>query len=243
MKKCLNNRERFNLFIIGILFLVSISPSVYYLAYGYIPDFWLKESGLYETVGAVACFIAGLLNLGSFRLLLKQERNLNSLWFLLIALTCLFIAGEEISWGQHFFDYEVSGSIASTNFQKEFNFHNSTLIQSSNNSLSSVFYRLLVLYFILAPMFLVAFPTLKCWARQMMVPTPSMLVAIIMLLAKFGDIANYKIIYGSYFQSDNLHIGEGGESIFEICLLIFSFEFFFYIKNKTHQHNKASTIV
>jgi hypothetical protein len=243
MKKCLNNREWFNLFIIGFLSLVSIFPSVYYLAYGYIPDFWLRESGLYETVGAAACFIAGLLNIGSFRLLLKQERNLNSLWFLLLAVTCLFIAGEEISWGQHFFDFEVPSSIASTNFQKEFNLHNSTFIQSSNNSLSSVFFKLLMLYFIILPMLLVAFPTLECWARRMMIPIPSMLVAIIGLLAKTGSSFNYKIVYGSSFQSDNLHLGEGLESIFELCLLIFSFELFFYVKNKTHQYYNASTSV
>lgn len=233
MKKCLSNREWAGLFLIGTLSFVSILPSLYYLTYGYIPDFWLSESGLYETIGAAACFIAGLLNLGSFRVLFSKGWSLGSFWLLLLSLACFFIAGEEISWGQHFFDYDVPASITSSNFQGELNLHNSRFIQSSNNSLSSIFFRLLMLYFIVLPMFLVAFPTLEKWAKKIQAPVPSMLIAIIALLAKAGDFVNHKIVYGSAFKSDNLHLGEALESIFEVCLLILAFEIFFYLKNSS----------
>jgi hypothetical protein len=105
------------------------------------------------------------------------------------------------------------------------------LIQSSNNSLSSVIFKLLMLYFIMLPMLLVVFPTLEQIVRQFMIPAPSMLIAIIALFAKAGDIVNHNIIYGSSFKSDSLHLGEALESIFELCLLILAFETFYYLKN------------
>jgi hypothetical protein len=231
MKNLLSNREWLSLSLIVTLALASILPSVHYLTYGFVPDYWLIESGLYETIGATACLIAGTFNLVNFQKSLSQKRSLGAFWLLLLSVTCLFIAGEEVSWGQHFLNYEVPSSITSTNFQREFNLHNSMLIQSSNNSLSSVFFKLLMLYFIVFPMLLVVFPTLKKVVRQVMIPMPSMLIAIIALLAKSGDIVNHKIIYGSSFKSDSLHLGEALESIFELCLLILALESFYYIKN------------
>jgi hypothetical protein len=224
MKMYLSNYEWLSLFLIGLTSLISITPGIYHLVYGHIPGFWLAEGGLYETMGATACFFAGLIFMGTFRVLSNQGRRLGSLWMLLFGIGCLFIAGEEVSWGQHYFNFDVADSIADTNFQKEFNLHNSMLIQSSNNSLSSIFFKLLMFYFILLPMFLVVFPTLRKLAQRVKIPLPSMLIAIIALLAKVADIANHKVVYGSSFREDSLHLGEGVESIFELCLLILAIE-------------------
>jgi hypothetical protein len=232
MKRQLSNREWLSLFLIGLSSLVSILPGAYYFVYGYIPGFWLGEGGLYETTGATACFIAGLLNLASFRELSNQKQYLGGFWMLLLAVGCIFIAGEEISWGQNIFDFYVPESITATNFQKEFNLHNSMLIQSSNNSLSSIFSKLLMLYFIVLPMFLVVFPTIEKWIKRLMIPIPSMLIAIIALLAKVADVANHKIVYGSSFKEDKLHFGEGVESLFELCLLILAIECFYSARRK-----------
>ena len=234
MEKYLSH-ELCGLLIIGCLALVSISPSIHFFIYGYVPDFRLRESGLYETIGAGACLVAAMLNLRSFVLLVRCRSYSNSLWFVSLAIICLFISGEEVSWGQHFFNFKLSDGVAATNFQKEFNLHNSALIQSSNNQLSSVFFKLLMLYFIFLPMFLVAFPSLDRWVRRIMMPVPSMRIAIVALIAKSGDFVNYKVIYGVSFESDHLHLGEGVESIFEICFLILSFELFFYIRNKVRE--------
>ena len=40
-------------------------------------------------------------------------------------LAALYFAGEEASWGQHFFGFQTPQSVAEGNFQKEFNLHNS----------------------------------------------------------------------------------------------------------------------
>jgi len=240
MEKLLSNREWLNLSLIVTLSMTSILPSVHHLIYGFVPDLWLIESGLYETVGATACFIAGALNLASVKESLSQKRFLGAFWLTGLSVVCFFIAGEEVSWGQHFFNYEVPGNITATNFQGEFNLHNSMLIQSSNNSLSSIFFKLLMLYFIVLPMFVVAFPALKKTVRKVKIPVPSMLIAIVALFAKAGDIVNHKIIYGSSFTSDSLHLGEALESIFELCLLILAFEsFYLYKKHTTNLDNRA----
>jgi hypothetical protein len=198
--------------------------------YGYIPDFWLFESGVYETAGAAACFIAGLLSIVSLKMALSKKRSLLAFWLFLLAVVCLFIAGEEVSWGQHLLNFEPPVSITSNNFQSEFNLHNSKLIQSGNNELSSVFFKLLMLYFIVLPMLLVVFPTIEKWVRHMMIPVPSMLIATIVLFAKAGDIVNHQIVYGASVKQDNLRLGETVESITELCLLILVFEIFYQLK-------------
>jgi hypothetical protein len=45
---------------------------------------------------------------------------------LLGGLAALYFAGEETSWGQHYFGFETPQAIAERNFQKEFNLHNSS---------------------------------------------------------------------------------------------------------------------
>jgi len=233
MKKLSNYREALNLFIIGFLGLTSILPGIYYTIYNHIPNFLLDENGIYETIGAVACFTAGLVFFYSFKLSTQKKLYLYSLWMLLFAIGCLFIAGEEISWGQHLLNYNVPDYIIINNFQQEFNLHNSMLIQSSNNSLSSIFFKLLIFYFILFPMLLEILPTIKQWSKKIFIPIPSMLIAIIALTAKFADIINHKIIYGTSFTRDTLSLGEGLESTFELCLLILAIECLFFAR-KNH---------
>jgi hypothetical protein len=82
-------------------------------------------------------------------------------------------------------------------------------------------------------MLLEVLPTIKQWSRKIFVPIPSMLIAIIALTAKFADIINHKIIYGTSFTRDTLSLGEGLESTFELCLLILAVECLFFAR-KNH---------
>ncbi len=43
---------------------------------------------------------------------------------LICTLACIYFAGEEISWGQHFFGWETGETLAEINKQKETNIHN-----------------------------------------------------------------------------------------------------------------------
>ncbi|WP_025896830.1 hypothetical protein [Sneathiella glossodoripedis] len=45
-------------------------------------------------------------------------------WYMLLGLACLYFAGEEASWGQHWFGWETPESMKKLNDQGETNFHN-----------------------------------------------------------------------------------------------------------------------
>lgn len=47
-------------------------------------------------------------------------------WVLMWTLACVYFAGEEVSWGQHLFDWETPESYKAINRQQEMNLHNTT---------------------------------------------------------------------------------------------------------------------
>jgi len=47
-----------------------------------------------------------------------------SWWILLVILGCIYFAGEEVSWGQHFFGWQTPEELAAINDQRETNLHN-----------------------------------------------------------------------------------------------------------------------
>jgi hypothetical protein len=77
---------------------------------------WLQFTGF--AVGAVAGAIA------AFKL--RPDHRFASVAFTLFALGCLFIAGEEIAWGQRILGLETPDALASINHQNEITLHNIT---------------------------------------------------------------------------------------------------------------------
>jgi hypothetical protein len=47
-------------------------------------------------------------------------------WVLIAALACFYVAGEEVSWGQHFLNWDTPAYWQAVNDQHETNFHNTT---------------------------------------------------------------------------------------------------------------------
>lgn len=86
---------------------------------------WMyDENGPFEIVEFVICsagFLTGL------RLLCRRETRKNPWFFAWIALATLcflYVAGEEVSWGQHFFHWQTPAEWAEINDQDETNLHN-----------------------------------------------------------------------------------------------------------------------
>jgi hypothetical protein len=83
------------------------------------------ENGLLQDV-TVLCYGASAVFF--FRLVLRalppHEPVLRRWWFLILALGCLVVAGEEINWGQSLIPYETPDFLARTNIQHEVNLHN-----------------------------------------------------------------------------------------------------------------------
>lgn len=93
---------------------------------GPMHDRLLTENGPVETLQfllLVAAFaVAGL----TLRDLKFQKPVYLSLWVLAAALGCFYVGGEEVSWGQHFLNWDTPSYWAAINDQEETNLHNTS---------------------------------------------------------------------------------------------------------------------
>ena len=111
-----------------IIYLLFIYGFVYILPYGRdligISWFdWLRsEDGPLEWIQFIEYAISSILALLIF-IRTKKKKNINSIFWLLIAFLSFVIAGEEISWGERITGIGIS-SISDINVQGETNFHN-----------------------------------------------------------------------------------------------------------------------
>ena len=70
-----------------------------------------------------------------------------TVFFALFAAACFLFAGEELSWGQHFFGWETPASWAAHNLQEETNLHNSFIwFTSTVPDVSEIIAIVMVLY-------------------------------------------------------------------------------------------------
>jgi hypothetical protein len=80
-----------------------------------------REYGLIENATAFFLFLAIIF----FILCLKKSQSLGEkMWLLILIVGSVYFLGEEISWGYHFFHYDVGEKWSSVNEQKEPNLHN-----------------------------------------------------------------------------------------------------------------------
>ena len=111
-----------------IYFLIFIYFFVYILPYGkfFIGISWFdwfrSEDGPLEWIQFIEYALSSLLSLIVF-FKQKKKKEINAIIWLLIALICFLIAGEEISWGERITGVGIN-SISSLNVQGETNFHN-----------------------------------------------------------------------------------------------------------------------
>ena len=80
-----------------------------------------REYGLIENVTNIMLFVAIIF----FLLCLKKAQSLwEKMWLLILAVGTFYFLGEEMSWGYHFFHYDVGEKWIGMNEQKEPNLHN-----------------------------------------------------------------------------------------------------------------------
>lgn len=95
--------------------LIATDVVAWHRGYQYVED------GVLETFTAVAAVVAAALLVGSYR---RSTGRAPRTARLSLALLCLFLGGEEISWGQRIFSWPTPAAFASVNFQGETNVHN-----------------------------------------------------------------------------------------------------------------------
>lgn len=112
-----------------LIYLIVLYGIIYFLPFG-IFDFWRKgEDGLAEWLQFFAYLGAGLSALLCFSLSVKRRPRVQSLFWLLMMIFCLYVAGEEISWGERLtgFGFDL---LREGNAQGESNLHNLEGIQN-----------------------------------------------------------------------------------------------------------------
>lgn len=93
----------------------------------------LVEDGPFENLGAVAFLSAGILFLVAYRNSKHQPAGrTKNIFFLLLGCLFIFIAGEEISWGQRLIGFPIGDFFTSENIQQESNLHNLKLFNSTD---------------------------------------------------------------------------------------------------------------
>ncbi len=212
-----DRKELIDGILVILLVGLAVLPAALFVLTGYKSKDLLDEDGLYEGLAAIACGLTALFLVYKAFSLGRSDKLL-LFWTLSLALSLLFIGGEEISWGQRLIGFETPQIIRENNFQEEFNLHNSTLIQSSNNALSVMLTQLLVAYLLIFPLVVHAFPTVRSITDYIRIPVPPLAVALVAITAKLISTQTYRLIYGTTETADVLSLGEAFETVLELCL-------------------------
>ena len=91
---------------------------------GFYSEYIESEQGLIELATAFLAFAASWLALRSAKAARARLPSSQWVWFLLVALGCFYIGGEEISWGQQLLHWQTPEAIEALNRQNETNLHN-----------------------------------------------------------------------------------------------------------------------
>jgi len=120
--------------IIAILTVFSLP--VFYDLHPYI---W-GENKLVESLQFPVFLFAGFLGLTlAWRTWLQMEKGWITAFYIIFGLGMVFIAGEEIAWGQQFLGFRTPDFIQSFNVQNEFTLHNVGAIQDHTDFLNLFF--------------------------------------------------------------------------------------------------------
>jgi hypothetical protein len=103
------------------------------------PYLW-GEGKIVETVQFLLLLVAGFLSLRTAWLAaVFYEPRTTRLFYLLFGLGMLFIAGEEIAWGQQFLDFRTPAFLQGVNAQNEFTLHNFGPLQARSDLLNLLY--------------------------------------------------------------------------------------------------------
>jgi len=143
--------KRFSIISWIFLYMVSfftIIVTFYFKDYEYLLKVMTKENGFFESLSVLFLFTIFILGLN---FILKNNKVDKIIKILVFLFSCLvFVAAmEEISWGQHIFNFQTNDFFKLHNYQKETNLHN--LIDG--NIFSSIIYSSVYTLFVFIPLF------------------------------------------------------------------------------------------
>lgn len=145
-------------------------------------DWLIQEDGLVETIGTAGFFLTGLGFLGAWWRHKRPFFWLKQFSYLGLAALFIFVAGEEISWGQRIFGFATPDELREINTQDEFNFHNLEVIQDNSLLNTDRLFTIFALGFmVLLPLTAVLHLPTGTWLNRL-TPVPPWLLGLPFLL-------------------------------------------------------------
>jgi hypothetical protein len=185
--------------VFGMAVAVTVSSYAVLLGKPAFVDFWAGREMAFETLGALAFLAAAFF--------FARSACCPACWpaprgrrftLALLALFFFVAAGEELSWGQHFFGFETPEGLKHANVQEELNLHNLAIFDSydartgekkaglaawlNSNRLFDYF---MVGFFWLAPALAPLLRARSEWLRRLDPPVPRPRLGLLLLLS-FG---------------------------------------------------------
>ncbi len=127
--------------IILLPFLLTLLLSLFSLpiCYDLHPYFW-GEGKVVETTQFIILIFAFVQSLSvSWRSAVLEQKMVVRIFYLAFGLGMLFIAGEEVAWGQQFLNFKTPDFLQAFNSQNELTFHNLGALQAQSDSLNLLF--------------------------------------------------------------------------------------------------------
>lgn len=110
-----------------IFTLFMLGANIYAITWPAHARYLSSESNFYQNLGAIALFVASLVMVATiwqaWQIEIKKLPK-RKIWYGGYTLLLILACGEETSWGQHFFEFEVPESMIKYNEQQELNIHN-----------------------------------------------------------------------------------------------------------------------
>ena len=186
-----------------------------------------KEGANAELLTAIFYLLSGIIVLYlCWQRFCRGESIRSILFFVMLGMFFLFVAGEEESWGQWIFSFNTPEYVREVNYQGEVNLHNMEFFKNFRGLLDPhrVLNALVVLFGIVVPLFNKIFTRFRDFLASINFPVCPVYSSIIFV---FGII--YEKI-GFTIMPHWAHT-EISEFIFSISFLIFSLSFYIEYKN------------
>ena len=182
--------------LVWLAFPLVMLATIYLSRYFYLPFYleWVEgEHGAIENLTAL--FLLPTILLGILLLTHRDKfpRPYIAIWFLLHGLGALYFAGEEISWGQHFFGWATPEAVDALNDQGETNLHNMTSWLDQKPRLLLVFWAVIggLILPLLHRLNYLAIGGRDDWRYWIIPPAACMPAAIIVMLVRLPEEIAY----------------------------------------------------
>lgn len=155
----------------------------------FAPDYFAKvlmiEDGPYEYLTALFLLVAGIVLIWRAAQLKRLDHRALAVLTLLYAALFIFVAGEEVSWGQRIFGWQSGEYFVDHNFQGETNVHNLMVGQTqlATSLFGSWLTVVLLLYLLVLPLLYPRAAWVRRFCELLAVPVPRPRHAVLALVA------------------------------------------------------------